>query len=70
MSVNNLKLFTAKQFKNLASIILWHFNYATKTMTFIDSDYVVRDIKANKDLSTSQNTVLKATLGLGQKQYF
>ena len=70
VSVNNLKLFQAKQFKNLASIILWHFNYDTKTMTFIDSDYVVRDIKANKDLETSQNTVLKATLSLGQKQYF
>ena len=39
-------------------------------MTFIDSDYVVRDIKANKELSVSQNTVLKATLSLGQKQYY
>ena len=57
--------FVQSRFKDKAAIVLWHYNYDTQIMTFIDADLVVWDIVADENLSFRQNNELRDTLSLG-----
>ena len=44
-------------------IISWHYNYDTRSMTFIDSEYKIWSLKVAENFIISEDHSLRETLG-------